>query len=447
VHPFQIKLKDFFGNLTTVNGTIIASKIPVVELALSQYSLTKTQIGELHTPNGEKLQSADVDISRDGGRTWYTIADFDGGGGSQSEASSSIMKTSFTFPIRMLNSNAGPTLLKGTAQNLVGVQSYPTYAVLRPQESWTYEELSFELDKDYYDNYVRLVINTSVPIQGNPILQYWESDGRIKSAPVHQIDLQRFVSSVPLTSQQTGAIPLEIYARDLQGKLSFQKETLDIYAVPLGTTRRIRSDDGQCQVEFTANSLFRDMYVRISSETPHGADRFDVASRAYIIEPWDVPMNNGARIRIKYNPADSASSKLGIYYGTATNGWLFLGNNRDANRSTISGRVKSFGTYALVRDNSPPQILGLQPASGTHLSSRSPTLKARFRDRLSGISGEDNMILSLDGNRVIAEYDPEQLLLFYKVKQPLSSGQHQVSILVRDRCGNEAERTHTFWVD
>ena len=448
-HQLIVKLWDFSGNLTTVEGTIIASKVPLVELVLLHQPQTESMLGEVHTSDGQILSRANVDVSRNGGSTWYPIANLtrDAGGGSLSYADSSSIESSFTFPIKMTNSNTGSTLLRVTAQNLAGVQSHPTYAVFHYNDSLAYEELRFELDKDYYDNYVRFDIKTSVPVLNTPVLQYWEADRRTKTAPVHQIDLQRFVSSLPLNPGQTGAIPLEISARDLQGRQSFQKQALHLNAVPLGAKRRVRSDDGQCQVEFTATSLFRDMYVRIFSEPAQGTDRFEVATRSYIIEPRDVPMNKGAWVRIKYNPADPDPSKLGIYFWKPTKGWRFLDNKRDAVLSAISGRVKSFGTYTLVRDTTPPQILSLQPASGSRQSLRTPTLKAKFRDELSGISGEDNMILRLDGVRVIAEYDPEQLLLFYKVGQSLSSGQHQVSLLVRDRCGNEAQRTHTFWVE
>ena len=448
-HPFIIKLKDFYGNVSTVEGTLIVSIVPNVEILLAESSTNEEKIGTVCPINGGSLSRADVDVSRDRGRTWYPIADLThiAGGGSDLNTDSSLLESSFTFPIRIPDSMTTPTLLRVTAQNIMGVQSHPFYSVLHPQDSWNYEELRFELEKDFYDNYVRLDIKASVPVEGTPVIYYWDADGRSKKAPVHQVDLQRFISTLPLDPRQSGTVSFEISAKDLYGRQSFQKEAIHLTAVPVGSKKRVRSDDGKCLVEFTPGSLFRDIFLRINSEPPRGANRFDVASRSYIIEPKDVPLKSGAWIRIKYDPAVPDPSKLGIYYWTETKGWRFLDNRRDNAISAFTGKVKSFGIYGLVRDASPPQILQLWPASGSRTSLRTPMLKAKFHDSLSGISGEDNMVLRIDGVRVIAEYDPERLVLFQKLERPLSVGKHEVSLFVRDHCGNVAERTHTFWVE
>ena len=81
------------------------------------------------------------------------------------------------------------------------------------------------------------------------------------------------------------------------------------------------------------------------------------------------------------------------------------------------------------------------------LASKTPTFKAVFRDGLSGISGENNMKMLLDGKKVIAVWDPEKNLLQYKVKTPLAAGKHVVSLVLRDRCGNENRADHTFYIN
>ena len=100
-----------------------------------------------------------------------------------------------------------------------------------------------------------------------------------------------------------------------------------------------------------------------------------------------------------------------------------------------------------MRDMIAPEILSLTPVQGAHLSTSQPMLRARFRDELSGIDGEDDMTLSLDGKTLIAEYDPDQRALLYNPRTPLSRGKHVLRFHVNDRCGNEATRTHSFWIE
>ena len=158
-------------------------------------------------------------------------------------------------------------------------------------------------------------------------------------------------------------------------------------------------------------------------------------------------MKGGAWVKIKYQPDEPDPSKLGVYLQINSNNWRFLDNHREKNALEISGKVKSFGTYALIRDNEPPEIAYLYPINNSRLSSRLPTLKARFYDSLSGVSGEDNMVIRLDGTRLISEYDPEQRILFHRVKKPLSPGKHDLTLYLKDQCGNESKTTHSFWID
>jgi hypothetical protein len=395
------------------------------------------------------MSSANAAISADGGQNWRAIASMtrDAGGGVPIEMDSSYTEPSFLFSLENPLKYHVPVLLRVTADNLYGIRSYPYYRMINDNENWNFDELWFEVEKDYYDNYIRLLVTASTPVQQIPTLNYWEPNGRVQSAVTYPVDFNKFVASIPLNVKQTDALPLEISARNLNGKLFFQKEVLHLTAITPGLNKKMRSDDGLCQVEFAHNSLFKVMYVRILSETVESTDRYDIASAAYDIEPSDMPMKGGAWVKIKYRPDEPDPSKLGVYLQINGNNWRFLDSHREKNALEISGKVKSFGTYALIRDNEPPDIAYLYPINNSHLTSRLPNLKARFYDSLSGVSGEDNMVIRLDGTRLISEYDPEQRILFHQVKKPLSPGKHELTLYLKDLCGNESEATHTFWID
>ena len=177
---------------------------------------------------------------------------------------------------------------------------------------------------------------------------------------------------------------------------------------------------------FSPNSLYKEMYVRTDIQVPQQSTYYDIVGNIYEIEPKDVPLKGGATITVKYPESDSLAHKLGLYYRYGKN-WFYFSNDINKSNGTISGKLSSLGSYCLIRDEQPPVITSLSPGNGARLTNKKPKLQARFVDKLSGIRGEENMVLRLDGKKLIAEYDPENDILFYQVRQPLSLGRHTIS--------------------
>ncbi|MBT4140813.1 MAG: hypothetical protein HOE48_23070, partial [Candidatus Latescibacteria bacterium] len=98
----------------------------------------------------------------------------------------------------------------------------------------------------------------------------------------------------------------------------------------------------------------------------------------------------------------------------------------------------------LLIDDVPPQIRGLRPAQNQVVSERQPKVLATIRDVSSGIWREEDIEIRLNGKKLIVEFDPEEDLIFAKPRKPLAVGRHQVEVVVRDICGNEARQIHAF---
>ena len=138
--------------------------------------------------------------------------------------------------------------------------------------------------------------------------------------------------------------------------------------------------------------------------------------------------------------------KLAVYIKLGDS-MRFVGNKRESANRRISAHISSLGTFALVRDVKPPIIFSLSPGNGAHTSNTRPLLRSSFRDELSGISGEANRLLKLDGKKVIAVFDPEATSILYTPDEPLTKGEHSVEIWLRDQCGNIATKINTFFID
>ncbi len=99
--------------------------------------------------------------------------------------------------------------------------------------------------------------------------------------------------------------------------------------------------------------------------------------------------------------------------------------------------------FALADVTAPRLVVGSgRPTSGATVGSR-PLIGAVYWDAESGVAGTT---LLVDGVEVSADATSGALSVRYRPDEPLSEGEHTVSVTVRDRAGNEAASTWSFVV-
>ncbi|MBN1464364.1 M23 family metallopeptidase [candidate division KSB1 bacterium] len=300
-----------------------------------------------------------------------------------------------------------------------------------------------DMQVQFYDRYIRIQLSANIPISGMPLVSGWLCSGKTYSVPLVARS-NSYIGAWPLSGCAQGPLPLSI-TYVTAGDTLEQSEWIDFTTVLRGQRKTVATEDGLCKVEFTESSLFKDLFVR-TEVSPPVSGPYDLVGNFYRILPHDVALNQGAVISLVYPPDDSLPGKLGIYI-KAGDSMRFVDNDRKSAERLISARVSAFGTFALVRDVEPPIIFSLSPAEGAHLSTATPQLRSTFKDELSGIAGEASRLLRLDGKKVIAEYDPEAMAIFYTPEDSLAKGEHRVEIILQDRCGNSARKMNKFFID
>jgi hypothetical protein len=125
---------------------------------------------------------------------------------------------------------------------------------------------------------------------------------------------------------------------------------------------------------------------------------------------------------------------------------VFIDNKLNPANQTVSARVFSLEDFAMIRDSEPP-VLNIQtPRAGAVLSNRRPLISVGVNDSTSGFDSEEAIELRLDGQRLIAEYDPERDVVQYRPKRDLTPGIHKLTVRAEDRCGNVARAEAEFTV-
>jgi hypothetical protein len=101
------------------------------------------------------------------------------------------------------------------------------------------------------------------------------------------------------------------------------------------------------------------------------------------------------------------------------------------------------GKFVVGTDTIPPQVQIDSPQSGKTYNSN-PKIKLFLKDTISGIENEDHILLSMDGEYVLPEWDPEEDIVVGIMNHQLKSGNHTFSVSIRDRSGNIARQAVYF---
>jgi hypothetical protein len=163
------------------------------------------------------------------------------------------------------------------------------------------------------------------------------------------------------------------------------------------------------------------------------------------VEPQDVALDGGAVITIVYPDTVSQPQQIGVCYWSRNN-WVFIDNKINTANRTVSARVFSMEDFALIRDNEPPVLSIRSPQAGSVTRNRRPLISVGVNDSTSGFDSEESIELRLDGQKLIAEYDPERDVVQYRPKKDLEPGVHKLTARAEDRCGNVAWQEVEFTV-
>jgi hypothetical protein len=220
---------------------------------------------------------------------------------------------------------------------------------------------------------------------------------------------------------------------------------LDHYKLVPGKRKSFFWFDSSLVLKSNTNSVTDTTLITVVKNKP---DSFvmdiPTASEIYEIKPDNFPIFQSVALSIL---ADSLPrwGKWSIFKTNGKNRYQYMNSQIDTNTFHLSTRTTSLGKFVIAADTIPPEVLIQSPSSGK-LYKSTPAIKIILRDSISGIEGENQFSLSMDGKYVLPEWDPEEDLIVGILENELSSGNHSFSITVSDRSGNVTRKAVYFKV-
>jgi hypothetical protein len=262
---------------------------------------------------------------------------------------------------------------------------------------------------------------------------------------IFQKRINEFVGVYPIQSGKDGLFSLSVWANEKTDKPIFYHEQFDLQTVTPFEGGSITSPDGDCQLAFAGNNVYENLFLRLKEYKSYQNGRYDMVGAIYEIFPQDVLLKGKGTLTLHYPQSDTMPEKLGIY-GENKNNWRFIGNKLDKHNQAVRTEISSLNTYTLIRDILPPVISIMQPMKNARLSNNKPKILVQVYDSLSGLASERSILIKLDGQKVIAEYDPEAKLVKFECEDPLLPGEHQITVIAVDNCKNQSQAVQSFFV-
>lgn len=189
-------------------------------------------------------------------------------------------------------------------------------------------------------------------------------------------------------------------------------------------------DHMRVSVHFPIDAFFEPVSMGITGD-----------NTAFSLFPDIEPFRRPAMVRILLDETWKTQRGVGLYRIHPRNGKLsHVSSRRDQERGVLMASIRSAGEYVIQQDTLGPEIENPSIGKWSHIDRYFLTVEVD--DERSGIDYR-SAVLYVNGERGIAEYDPENKLLRYHHPGFRPQRVNEVSVSISDRAGNVTEQVFT----
>jgi len=163
----------------------------------------------------------------------------------------------------------------------------------------------------------------------------------------------------------------------------------------------------------------------------------EILGRPVQFLPEGLPLARKALLAFDRPAGDPDPGRFGIYrFDPFQRRWIYQGGDVVGGKVVLP--VGRFDAFALLRDNSRPRVLGLDPSGAQRPMTEHPVFRVKVEDQGSGLN-YDGVHLILDGLELESEFDPDRGWAVASPAGPLTPGIHSGTAWAVDRSGNRSE--------
>ncbi len=206
----------------------------------------------------------------------------------------------------------------------------------------------------------------------------------------------------------------------------------------LGVADMLHEESGAARIDIPAGGrFFPGPVVLRNGGTPAPPAGLRPVGEAIDLLPDGEALDARGTVAFRVDPAAGDPRRLGIYrYDDSTRRWGFEGDDGEPGAGTASIPFRRYGRFAVLADESAPEILEVRPRGGG--VGRRPALSVRVAEVGKGLNW-DGVRLVLDDRPIASEFDPDRMTARPFEPPALDPGRHRLTVTATDRAGNTSE--------
>jgi hypothetical protein len=256
-------------------------------------------------------------------------------------------------------------------------------------------------------------------------------DGYKKSLPVIVLSPRKFAAFIRPGNINADPVRIEVFSGG--SAIAVAGRDVSIKAVGHYPGKTLSSSDGVARVEIENGDLYFPVYLELYQDPKWYEHRKKMATAAYSVGPTTVPL--AAEVKVSFaGDFDPTDRQLVICRLNSREKWKPLETKREAGRLVSSSGF--LGIFAVLKDDEAPVIKKIYPSNQAIIRNNYPEIQCTVSDDISGIESDEQVLMELDGEWLIPEYDPETEILKTTPRRKLNDGRHELKITVADKVGN-----------
>ena len=416
-HTFTIEAWDYSQNMIFISGVIVAE--PVIDVNFALNTLANKQI--LTFDRNLKL-NLDLKLRTSPNDNLYKEINIISNKNGQIEFS---------------GNNQFYNVLQITGTNISGIPIKPTY--MKISSKATLPIITHKLIHDDNGIYIQFSEQTFTGKDAKLIIYNNETSNYYPISRTNKNELTSSLFSIDIFKDFTSAelfydnAPDRAYRIQFLGDITKPNELFHVF-----------SNDSLFSVSGNYNSFYEQTYVWIKSIEAPSPTEGEIIEGPYFFGPNLVPYKNEVNITFNITGEEKNMSNYNIcYYDMKKEKWypmVTTENNGILSTTALSGEI-----FAVISENNAPYISHLTPRpNGTYLQKDIKSISFSINDTFAGLDGESDIIVILDGNRIIHEYNSYRKKVYFEIEDLLSLGQHSIKITAIDKMGNTKIINGTF---